>query len=109
MAFESLPRVFKISDIAERWECSEHHVRKVIESGELRAFRIGKLWRVRLDAIDEYEARAAVEPKPPRPSPKPSEPPMHLDYTPKALLRAKLARLREGMPSRGPGRPKKGE
>lgn len=62
MSIEGLPRVFNLSDVAERWDCSEAHVRKVVETGELRAFRIGKLWRIRGDAIDEFEARAFVQP-----------------------------------------------
>ena len=63
MAFEHLPPIYKLAELAERWGCSHAHVRKLVEDGRLRAFRIGKLWRVRGDAVDEFETQAAV-PKP---------------------------------------------
>lgn len=50
--------VFTPAMIAERWACSERHVRNMIDRGELRAFRLGgKLWRVRIADIEDYECR----------------------------------------------------
>ncbi len=46
------------------------HIRKLVESGELRAFRVGTLWRIRAEAVDEFEARPAVSPPSPQPAPK---------------------------------------
>ncbi|MEE7477381.1 excisionase family DNA-binding protein [Methylobacterium hispanicum] len=45
-------------------------MRKLVESGELRAFRVGKLWRIRAEAVDEFEARPAVPTPLPRPAAK---------------------------------------
>jgi excisionase family DNA binding protein len=43
-------------DLAKRWQCSERHIRKMIESGRLRAFRLGeKLVRIPLEAVEELE------------------------------------------------------
>lgn len=53
-----LSRPYTIAKLAERWRCSEHHVRQLIASGELRAFRIGaKLWRVPAAEVEDFERR----------------------------------------------------
>ncbi|WP_430036414.1 excisionase family DNA-binding protein [Neorhizobium sp. BT27B] len=36
-------------------ECSERHIRKMIENGELPAFRVGKLVRIRRDVVEERD------------------------------------------------------
>lgn len=33
MAIDGLPRIYKLSDVAKRWDCSENHVRKLVENG----------------------------------------------------------------------------
>ncbi|GLS53877.1 hypothetical protein GCM10007886_20600 [Methylobacterium gregans] len=57
-----------------------------MESGELGAFRIGKLWRIRSEAVDELKTRPAE----PAPGPKP---PAKEDPNP-ALSRLRLRNLR---------------
>jgi excisionase family DNA binding protein len=48
-------------DVAERWRCSQAHVRTLIRSGKLPAFKIGnKLLRVSLSAVEEYERRQRI-------------------------------------------------
>lgn len=43
-------------DVAERWQCSERHVRNLINRGELRHFRLGgKLVRIPISAVEEFE------------------------------------------------------
>ncbi|AWN38912.1 hypothetical protein DK427_08290 [Methylobacterium radiodurans] len=43
-------------EVADRWKCSAAHVRKMIDNGELPAFRAGgKLLRVPESALQEYE------------------------------------------------------
>jgi excisionase family DNA binding protein len=45
--------------LAERWQCSANHIRKLIASGDLTAFRIGgKVFRIPAHAVDDYELRA---------------------------------------------------
>ena len=42
--------------VAERWGCSERHVRNLIRDGELKHFRLGgRLLRVPASAVEEYE------------------------------------------------------
>ncbi|NMG42005.1 helix-turn-helix domain-containing protein [Chelativorans sp. ZYF759] len=49
------------SAIAERWSCSERHVRNLIKSGELPSFRLGmKLIRVRISDLEAFECRNGV-------------------------------------------------
>jgi excisionase family DNA binding protein len=43
--------------VAERWGVSANTVRALIAERKLRAFRVGRLYRVPLDAVLEYEAR----------------------------------------------------
>src|SRR5436189_3486183 len=43
--------------LAERWRCSSRHVRNLINRGELRSFRLGKLFRIRDEAVEEYECQ----------------------------------------------------
>ena len=48
--------VLRPSDVAELWHCSEAHVRTLIRTGKLPAFRIGsKLLRVSRSDVEEYE------------------------------------------------------
>ncbi|MBD3844232.1 helix-turn-helix domain-containing protein [Bosea sp. SSUT16] len=45
--------------LAERWQCSERHIRNQIAAGRLRAFRVGgKLLRISMDAVEEYECQS---------------------------------------------------
>jgi excisionase family DNA binding protein len=46
------------ADLAERWHTTVATVYAAIKKGELRAFQLGpKLFRVRLEAAEEYEQR----------------------------------------------------
>ncbi|MDX0911897.1 excisionase family DNA-binding protein [Sinorhizobium medicae] len=49
-------RPFSPKTLAEHWDCSERHVRNLIASGEIRAFRLGgKLLRIPWDEVDRFE------------------------------------------------------
>lgn len=41
--------------LAERWDCSPAHVRRLCKRGDLPHFRIGKEYRIPLQAIEEIE------------------------------------------------------
>src|SRR5262245_65869018 len=43
--------------LAAKWRCSSRHVRNLIHRGELECFRIGKLVRIRVEAVEDYECR----------------------------------------------------
>ena len=45
---------FKISEIAEILKCSEQVVRREIKEGTLKAFRVGRNYRVSANQLDEY-------------------------------------------------------
>ena len=51
-------RPFTVPALAQRWECSEGLIRKMIERGELRSFRIGVLIRIAADEVERVECQA---------------------------------------------------
>lgn len=54
----SMPAVFTPAMLADRWACSERHVRNMIDRGELPAFRLGdKLLRIRLSDVERFECQ----------------------------------------------------
>ncbi|MGA0617419.1 excisionase family DNA-binding protein [Paracoccus sp. KR1-242] len=58
-------RPFTPETLADRWECSATMVRNMAASGQIRSFRVGKLYRIPHAAVEEYEAAAAIEKKAP--------------------------------------------
>ncbi len=56
----SAPLFLTLEEVAERWRCSKKTVARIIDRGELRACRFGRMCvRVRLDDLERYEARLA--------------------------------------------------
>jgi excisionase family DNA binding protein len=51
--------IYMPESLAARWMVGERTVRRRCESGELNAFRVGKLWRIPEDAVAEYETHHA--------------------------------------------------
>ena len=49
------PRAFSVKSLADRWSCSGTLVRTLIASGELEAFKFGKLIRISWDAVERFE------------------------------------------------------
>lgn len=43
--------------LAERWGCSEQIIRTAIKEGTLPAFRVGRLMRIRGQAVCAFEQR----------------------------------------------------
>ncbi|OWJ73311.1 hypothetical protein CDV50_03255 [Haematobacter massiliensis] len=41
--------------LAERWGCSGEKVRQLVKSGQLPGFRIGRMIRIPVSAVEEYE------------------------------------------------------
>jgi excisionase family DNA binding protein len=49
-------RALRPREVAERWQCSERHVRNLLCGHRLKFFRLGaKLIRIPLEAVEEYE------------------------------------------------------
>jgi excisionase family DNA binding protein len=51
--------------VARVWACSGETVRRLCASGELRAVRVGALWRIPAEALEEYRQRHTVAAAPP--------------------------------------------
>jgi excisionase family DNA binding protein len=50
--------VLTTSGVAARWGTSDTFVYGLMHSGQLSAFRLGgKLWRIKLSAVEDYEKR----------------------------------------------------
>jgi excisionase family DNA binding protein len=57
-----MQRPFTPDQVAAHWGCSANHVRKLIHSGELRAFRLGeRLFRIPAEAVLEFEEAQKVQ------------------------------------------------
>ena len=44
-----------ISDIMTRWKCDRDTIYKLISSGKLKAFRVGRDYRVTESVVERYE------------------------------------------------------
>lgn len=51
----ALPPPLTPATLALRWGCSSTLIYDLLASRELRGFRLGKLWRIPLSAIEDYE------------------------------------------------------
>lgn len=49
--------VFTPKLLAERWGCSAQTVRAAISDGSLHSFRVGRLMRVKFEAVATFEKR----------------------------------------------------
>src|SRR5690625_685425 len=49
-------RPYTPETLAERWSCSSQHIRDLVAAGRLRAFRVGRLIRIRREEVERYEA-----------------------------------------------------
>ena len=47
--------VYTIEDLAARWQCHPDTIRRMVTSGKLPAFKIGRDYRIRESDILEYE------------------------------------------------------
>jgi excisionase family DNA binding protein len=50
---EAIP--FTAETLAERWNCSAQHVRDLVATGQLAAFRVGRLIRIPAAVVREFE------------------------------------------------------
>lgn len=46
--------------LARRQNCGVETIRRKLRAGEIRALKVGKLWRVPLSFVEEYERAALV-------------------------------------------------
>lgn len=48
---------FTVAELADRWNCHPETVRRMIASGELKAFRVGREWRVAVEEVKWTETK----------------------------------------------------
>ncbi|KAA8387857.1 helix-turn-helix domain-containing protein [Acetobacter sp. DmW_136] len=46
-----------MSALAQRWDCSSAKIRRMVETGELPALRLGRMVRIPMQAIKEFEEK----------------------------------------------------
>ncbi|HBQ33110.1 helix-turn-helix domain-containing protein [Brucella oryzae] len=51
---------YRPEDVAKLWGCSSRQIRNMINSGQLEAFRVGKLLRISPSAVEAYQCRNTV-------------------------------------------------
>ena len=60
LAEQDAARLLAPEQIAERWQCSQSFVTKQLRKGKLHGLKIGKLWRVRMTDLLDYEQKAVA-------------------------------------------------
>ncbi|WP_405047750.1 helix-turn-helix domain-containing protein [Rhizobium lentis] len=51
--------VFTPATLADRWQCSERHIRNLLSSGQLPCFRLGgKLLRIKQEDVERFECQS---------------------------------------------------
>ncbi|WP_127045186.1 helix-turn-helix domain-containing protein [Pseudorhodobacter sp. E13] len=48
-------RPYTPDTLAARWQCSAETVRNLIKQGKLEGFRLGRMFRIPAQAVEEYE------------------------------------------------------
>ncbi|WP_093118925.1 helix-turn-helix domain-containing protein [Salinihabitans flavidus] len=49
--------IYTPQQLAERWNCCSNTIRNAIISGELQAFRVGRLLRIPKESVEHFERR----------------------------------------------------
>lgn len=89
-------KVFTPATLAKRWECSERHIRNLINEGKLGCFRLGgKLVRIRDSDVETFECQNGELPAFEESLPSPSNVTASVVGIPSGpMTRAKLTSLR---------------
>lgn len=54
-------QVYTVKEVAEHLKCSVRKATELCTTGELVAFKVGKIWRVRESAIENFKASTSNE------------------------------------------------
>ena len=57
----SQPEWLRTSEVAARLRVGEPTIRRLVTTGELRGYRVGRVWRFRLADVDTYIRGAEIE------------------------------------------------
>ena len=56
-------RPYTPESLAERWECSPQHVRKMLADGRLKGFKLGsRMWRISTTEVAKVEGDQCEKP-----------------------------------------------
>src|SRR3990167_3095832 len=50
-------RLYSPETLAEHWDCSVSHIKKMLRSGALRGFKIGTMWRIAAAEVERFECQ----------------------------------------------------
>ena len=50
-------KTYRVDELAETWDVSRRTVERLINRGELDAFKVGDTWRIRQEQIADYEKK----------------------------------------------------
>ncbi len=48
---------YTVTELAQRWQCHPETIRRMIQRGELKAFRVGRQWRIAEEAVKWIETK----------------------------------------------------
>ncbi|SET38440.1 DNA binding domain-containing protein, excisionase family [Natronincola peptidivorans] len=54
MGIDKLPEILTTKQLAEFLQISDQTVKRAIKSGKLKAFKVGKDWRIEKEAVIEW-------------------------------------------------------
>jgi len=49
---------YTVAELAQRWNCSTKTIWRLIRARRLRAFRVGREWRIATSCVKQYEAQS---------------------------------------------------
>lgn len=52
-------KTFTVISLSTYWDCSPDSVYRLLQSGQLRGFKIGNSWRIPGEAVAEFENKPA--------------------------------------------------
>lgn len=53
-------QVYTTKTLADRWQCSVDTIETMLRKGEIRAFRVGRRWRIAQAIVLEHERQQAA-------------------------------------------------
>jgi len=56
--YENISEILTVEEVAEMLYIGKNTVYKLLDSGELSAFRIGRVWKIPRDSIEEFILKA---------------------------------------------------
>lgn len=54
---QDYPSIMTVKEVMELMYIGKNKIYELLDSGELKGFRIGRMWRIKKDSVDEYIKR----------------------------------------------------